>query len=171
MKPKSIKLTKNLTLFFINTYPFCNTKIDNKKYTVTLSLGGNMGDNIKRFVELFKYIKNDTRFTITKSSPILRNPPFGYLEQDYFYNCILEVKTNLPPLYLLKITQRYEKKFKRRRLFKDAPRTLDIDIIFIQKYNQKIEVSNRDLVVPHKNWQNRESVTIPLNILKKRDKK
>jgi 2-amino-4-hydroxy-6-hydroxymethyldihydropteridine diphosphokinase len=55
--------------------------------------------------------------------------------------------------------QRYENRFKRTRSFKDAPRTLDIDIIFFA--NKKI--NTKQLTIPHKNWSQRESVVIPLS--------
>ena len=40
------------------------------------------------------------------------------------------IKTDLCPNELLKAMQRYEKKIWKKRSFQDAPRTLDIDIIF-----------------------------------------
>nr|WP_252971066.1 2-amino-4-hydroxy-6-hydroxymethyldihydropteridine diphosphokinase [Aliarcobacter cryaerophilus] len=97
------------------------------------------------------------------SSPLLKNPPFGFLQQSDFLNGIITLKTDLCAVDFLQAMQRYEKKFGRKRSFQDAPRTLDIDIIFFD--NKKI--NRKNLIIPHKNWANRESVIIPLKYIKK----
>jgi 2-amino-4-hydroxy-6-hydroxymethyldihydropteridine diphosphokinase len=138
----------------------------NKIYTVTLGIGGNVGNVTSRFKSLFIALTNDIRFDILRTSPILKNPPFGFFEQNDFLNSIIVAKTNISPLRLLKITQYYEKKFKRIKTFQDAPRTLDIDIIFIKKHKKNIIINTRDLKVPHVDWRNRPSVMIPLEQIK-----
>ncbi|VAY86280.1 2-amino-4-hydroxy-6-hydroxymethyldihydropteridinepyrophosphokinase [hydrothermal vent metagenome] len=156
------QITKNLKLYFTNNFPFKSSKKSIRNNTVTLGIGGNVGNVIKRFNKLFLSLQKDSRFTILQTSPILKNPPFGYLEQDYFLNGIIILKTNLSPMEVLNQMQRYEKRFKRKRSFKDAPRTLDIDIIF---YNN-IEINTKQLTIPHKHWHHRQSVLIPLKIMK-----
>jgi 2-amino-4-hydroxy-6-hydroxymethyldihydropteridine diphosphokinase len=94
----------------------------------------------------------------------LQNPPFGYTNQADFYNCIIVLKGNLSINSLFQLTSRLENRFGRVRSFQDAPRTLDIDIIFFK--NQKI--NTKQLTIPHKDWQNRESVKIPLFEISKR---
>ena len=148
-------------LYFINHYPYKSNFISFKTHIVTLGIGGNIGDVKKRFNKLFLALLKDSRFHILKSSPILQNPPFGFLEQNDFLNAILVVQTNLSPIKVLNEMQRYENRFGRKRSFKDAPRTLDIDIIF---YDKKI-INTKRLIVPHKDWKNRQSVTIPLKLL------
>ncbi len=100
------------------------------------------------------------------TSPLLLNPPFGFLDQNDFLNGIIAIKTNLAPNDFLKNMQRLEKRFGRKRSFQDAPRTLDIDIIFFD--NKKI--NTEDLIIPHKDWANRESVIIPLEEMKRINK-
>ncbi len=92
------------------------------------------------------------------SSPIIKNPPFGYKDQNDFYNAVIIIKTDLNPRNLLKFALRVEQFFKRDRSFKNSPRTLDIDIIFFDK----ISISKKDLIIPHPNYHERESVLIPL---------
>ncbi len=154
-------LSKNLTLFYSSNFPYKIESPSNKKHLVTLSIGGNIGDTKKIFNKLFLYLKKDSRFDILITSPLLLNPPFGFLEQNYFLNGIIVLKTNLAPNEILKNMQRLEKRFGRKRSFQDAPRTLDIDIIFFD--NKKI--NTKKLIIPHKNWATRESVTIPLKYL------
>ena len=160
------KIGNNLTLYYNNFYPKIMKNKSHKIYTVTLGVGGNIGNVINRFKSLFNILDKDIRFDIISTSPILKNPPFGFLEQNDFFNAIIIVKTNISPLRLLKITQYYEKKLHRIKTFQDAPRTLDIDIIFIKKNTKNITINTRDLKVPHIDWKNRQSVKIPLEQMK-----
>ena len=156
------KLSPNLTLFYTSNFPKIFNISSNKKYSVTIGVGGNIGDTKKIFDKLILCLKKDARFTLLMTSPLLQNPPFGFLEQSDFLNGIIRLKTNLCPSAFLKAMQRYENKFGRKRSFQDAPRTLDIDIIFFD--DKKINTEN--LIIPHKNWASRESVIIPLKRMK-----
>ena len=78
------RINNNLTLYFNNLYPYKANINSTKKHLVTLGLGGNIGDVTKRFKKLFLALKNDSRFTIIQTSPLLQNPPFGYVDQDDF---------------------------------------------------------------------------------------
>ena len=160
------KLIQNLTLFYTSNYPKKFNSTSNKKYSVTIGIGGNIGNTKKIFDKLILCLKKDSRFTLLMTSPLLQNPPFGFLEQSDFLNGIIALKTNLAPNEFLKNMQRLEKRFGRKRSFQDAPRTLDIDIIF---FNNK-KINTKDLIVPHKDWANRESVIIPLEEMKRINK-
>ncbi len=156
------KINNKLTLYFNNLYPY-KTKITQKyDFEIILGIGGNIGDVVARFKKLFLTLQNDRRFKIVQTSPILKNPPFGYIEQNDFYNAVIILKTNISALPLLNIMQQYELKFKRTRSFKDAPRTLDIDILYIKQGTKQLRVNHKRLIVPHIGAKIRESVTIPL---------
>jgi len=156
------KLNDKLTLYYTSNFPKKFNSYSKKKYYVTIGLGGNIGNMKKTFDKLLLCLKQDSRFTLLNTSPLLKNPPFGFLEQNDFLNGIITFKTNLCPNALLNAMQRYENKFGRKRSFQDAPRTLDIDIIFFD--NKKI--NTKKLIIPHKDWANRESVIIPLKYIK-----
>lgn len=156
------KLSESLILFKTSNFPYINKKRSNKKHLVTIGIGGNVGDVKKTFDKLFLCLNANTKFDIIMTSPLLQNPPFGYLEQSDFLNGIITLKTNLAPNEFLKIMQRLEIRYGRKRSFQDAPRTLDIDIIFFD--NKKI--NTEQLIIPHKDWANRESVIIPLKYMK-----
>jgi 2-amino-4-hydroxy-6-hydroxymethyldihydropteridine diphosphokinase len=158
------KLREDLTLFLTPNFPRKFNKSSTKKHTVTIGIGGNIGNTKKLFDKLILCLNGDRRFTLLMTSPLLKNPPFGFLEQKDFLNGIISLKTNLCPKEFLKAMQRYENKFGRKRSFQDAPRTLDIDIIFFD--NKKIDTEK--LIIPHKDWANRESVIIPLKYIHKR---
>ena len=161
MKILKQKLSHDLTLFYLNTFPYKNSKQSSKNNQVTIGIGGNIGDTRKIFKKLFLVLQQDNRFLIEKTTPILQNPPFGYLEQNDFFNALIVLRTDLGAFECLRAFQHYENKFKRKRSFKDAPRTLDIDIIFFNR--QKI--NTKDLIVPHQGYKNRQSVLIPLKFL------
>ena len=154
-------LREDLTLFHTTNFPKVFKKTTNKKYIVTIGIGGNIGNTKKIFDKLLLCLNKNSNFDLLMTSPLLLNPPFGFLEQKPFLNGIICLSTNLSVNDFFKITQRLEKRFGRKRSFQDAPRTLDIDIIFFD--NKRI--NTKKLIIPHKNWANRESVTIPLKHL------
>jgi len=128
-----------------------------------LGIGGNVGDVLRRFKHLFVYLKRRKRIDIVATSPLLKNPPFGFLAQDDFINGLILVKTDMTPKQLLAYVLRIEKRFGRKRLFKDGPRTLDIDLIFFDDITMESEV----LTLPHPGWMQRSSVLLPLSMMKK----
>ncbi len=143
-------------------YPHLSTNSSVGRHNVLLGIGGNMGDVSRRFGHLYHFLVQSPFITIIETSPILRNPPFGYLEQDDFYNAVMHIQTDLMPRVLLDYMLRVEKRFGRRRSFENAPRTLDIDMIFYD--DRKIDTDR--LTIPHPFWQERDSVLIPLSHMK-----
>jgi 2-amino-4-hydroxy-6-hydroxymethyldihydropteridine diphosphokinase len=123
-----------------------------------VGVGGNIGDVKRRFEHLFNFFKKEIRVELLQTSLILKNPPFGYEKQDDFLNSIIVLQTTMQPLAFLNYLHRVEKKFARKRSFANAPRTLDLDIIFFD--NRVIKTDK--LQVPHASWFERESVVIPL---------
>jgi len=132
--------------------------ISSRRYEVTVGVGGNIGDVRRRFEHLLVEIKRDRRVGLLQTSLILKNPPFGFTEQDDFFNSIIVLEVDMQPLQFLDYLMRLEKKFARKRSFSNAPRTLDLDIIF---FDNRV-INKPRLTVPHVDWSNRESVVIPL---------
>ena len=155
-------LDKNNTLIYQKNYPYLSKKKSNKPFLATLGIGGNVGDVRRRFNHLFIELQRSSYLDVVETSPILKNPPFGYLEQDDFYNAIVVVKSCLTPKALLRYILHIEKKFGRKRSFPNAPRTLDIDMIFYEN----VIMQSKELTVPHPHWASRTSVVIPLTYLK-----
>jgi len=152
------KINERLTSFYNLHFPYTTHVKNKQRYEVVVGIGGNVGDVRRRFEHLFVVLKKDKRVSLEKTSFILKNPPFGYTDQDDFFNSILVLKTSMQPKVLLRYLLRLEKKFGRRRSFANAPRTLDLDIIFFD--NRKIDT--KDLSVPHPFYSQRESVMVPL---------
>ena len=135
-------------------------------YRVLLGIGGNMGDVVRRFDHLLFYLKRSSLVSVLETAPILRNPPFGYLDQEDFYNSLIRIETYLSPKALLRYVLSIEKVFGRKRLIKDGPRTLDIDIIFYENRT----IKTKYLTLPHPGWKERASVLIPLSMMKGRSR-
>ena len=159
---KRKNLTKDLILISSPHFPYNTSGNSRMKHKALLGIGGNVGDVLRRFEHLYWYMKASKFVHIIESSPVLKNPPFGFLEQDDFLNALMLVETNLSPRQLLRYVLRIEKKFGRRRLFKDGPRTLDIDLIFYED----IKMESKVLTLPHPAWMERASVLIPLSMMK-----
>ncbi|MDX9813400.1 MAG: 2-amino-4-hydroxy-6-hydroxymethyldihydropteridine diphosphokinase [Sulfurimonas sp.] len=132
------------------------------KHRVFVGVGGNIGDVRRRIFRLYNFLKKDSRIGIEKISSILKNPPFGYTNQDDFFNSVVVLKTDMNPKEFLAYLMRVEKRFLRKRSFKDAPRTLDLDIIFYDN----IKMNTQKLTIPHPHFSKRESVMIPLKELR-----
>lgn len=151
------KLSDGLTRFRSRLFPY-EGACASLTYNAVIGVGGNIGNTLRRFNHLFWYLKRSRCIDICQTSSILKNPPFGYLDQPFFYNAVILVKTDLSPRKLLRFLLNVEKKFGRKRSFENAPRTLDLDILFFD--DKKIE--SKDLTIPHKEWHKRQSVLVPL---------
>jgi 2-amino-4-hydroxy-6-hydroxymethyldihydropteridine diphosphokinase len=156
------ELSKSLTTFKGLRFGFRHNKRSLKRYKSVVGIGGNLGDVRRRFEHLYFYLKRDKRVDILQTSLILKNPPFGFLDQDDFFNSIIVLKVDMQPKVFLDYLLRLEKKFSRKRSFANAPRTLDMDIIF---FDNRV-VKTDKLQIPHKSWFERESVVIPLSDIK-----
>ena len=150
-----------LALYHDRYFPYQDPKHLPFKHLATLGIGGNLGDVRARFEKLFFHLQRDRRIHVVETSPILQNPPFGYLDQPDFYNAIMIINTPLAPQVLLKYLLSVERRFKRTRAFENSPRTLDIDMIFYDK----ISIDTRYLTLPHPYFHQRESVLIPLSFI------
>ncbi|ANV97610.1 2-amino-4-hydroxy-6-hydroxymethyldihydropteridine diphosphokinase [Helicobacter enhydrae] len=131
------------------------------KNQILLGIGGNVGDCLKRFKHFILYLQNNPLVQVLSTSIIYKNPPFGYAHQADFYNFTLQISTNQSLIDCFQMIFYWERRFgrARKRVFPNAPRTLDIDLLY---FNQ-VKLHRPYLQIPHKEWQNRESVLIPLS--------
>ncbi len=129
-----------------------------KKNRALIGVGCNVGNCIRRFKKLYNFFNSHSKVDVLQTSIIYKNPPFGYLNQPWFYNTVMVIATDFSPNELLHFLLYTEKKFGRKRSFKNAPRTLDLDIIL---YNN-IKVNTKKLKIPHPYFKQRDSVLVPL---------
>ncbi|MFZ5375755.1 MAG: 2-amino-4-hydroxy-6-hydroxymethyldihydropteridine diphosphokinase [Campylobacterota bacterium] len=131
------------------------------RHRALIGVGGNIGDTLRRIERLRVALGRSPQVRVTRTGAILRNPPFGYAQQRDFDNTVIEIATSLQPRALLQLVWRFEKRFGRTRSFPNAPRTLDLDILF---FEDRV-VQYKELIIPHPHWSERLSVLIPLRSL------
>ena len=152
------KLSKELSAFYSQRFPRYKHSKTRHRYESVVGIGGNVGDVKRRFEHLFVFLQRERRVEVVQTSLILKNPPFGFVQQDDFLNAIMVMRTSMQPKKFLAYLLRVEKHFGRKRSFANAPRTLDLDIIF---FDNRV-IQSKQLTIPHPHWSQRESVVIPL---------
>ena len=123
---------------------------------VYLGLGSNLGDRKQNLVQALELISQ--RVTVELLSSIYETEPVGYEQQPLFLNVVCRVLTKLNPEQLLVLAKGIEAKLGRVPSFPNAPRPIDIDILF---YNNRI-ISTRNLTIPHPRLIERAFVLVPL---------
>lgn len=127
---------------------------------VYLLLGGNTGNRASNLDKARHHI-NSAIGNIIRSSACYETAAWGNTRQPGFLNQVVVVQTRLDAPALMKTILYIEKKMGRIRTHKNAPRNIDIDILF---FNRETCTSS-DLTIPHPEIQNRRFVLIPLNEL------
>lgn len=121
-----------------------------------LGLGSNVGD--RRAHLAFALRRLDTELDVTGISSVWETEPMGYADQDRFLNLVARVEVDAGPRALLDTARRIEQERGRERAFKNAPRTLDIDVLL---YGNEV-VDEEGLTVPHPRMTERPFVLVPL---------
>ena len=125
----------------------------NKAY---IALGTNIGNWKNNFNQAIQLISK--KGIITQLSSVYLSRPYGYEKQNYFYNSVLELETNLSPYALFDELQLIERILQKNKLFVSGPRKIDLDIIF---FNKLILTSNK-LTIPHYAAHLRDFVLLPI---------
>jgi 2-amino-4-hydroxy-6-hydroxymethyldihydropteridine diphosphokinase len=124
---------------------------------VFLSLGGNLGNTQEIFERCYPMIENKVG-PILEQSSLYRTAAWGLTEQADFINQVILLESDLRPEEILTEIQAIEQALGRERKITWGPRTLDLDILFI---DQQI-IQKADLQVPHPHIQNRKFILIPM---------
>lgn len=128
-----------------------------------LGLGGNMGDPIVSMGQALRALDQHADVSIVDVSPVFRTPPWGKLDQDWFFNACASLETALPPLDLLEICLDIERQMKRQRLERWGPRIIDIDVLVMQDLNgNPVLLDDERLQLPHPRIHLRGFVLAPL---------
>ena len=129
----------------------------NKTY---LLLGSNLDNPKKQLSTAIKFIKKDIGI-ISRQSAFYETAAWGNTKQPNFLNQVIIVTTFFTAAQTINTILNIEKKMGRIRTKKNAPRLIDIDILF---FNKDI-IETPTLTVPHPLLQNRNFVLTPLNEL------
>lgn len=163
---------KNAQILSSKHYPFraftqhLEAKTQGRNIFV-LGLGSNMGYGVKSSIDIlesaFMWLDSVSYIKILRTSPIWRNPAFGFRAQNDFYNAVMICQSHKNIRHIYALIFYIERRFARgrKRAFKNAPRTLDIDIIFFNTLRLKYP----HLHIPHRFYHQRASVMLPLSFI------
>lgn len=121
-----------------------------------MSLGSNMGDRARHLRQAVDMLP-----VVVAVSPVYETDPVGGPDQDRFLNLVVQLSTRLAPNQLLGVCHRIEAGAERVREQRWGPRTLDVDIVWMEG----VELSTDRLTIPHPRWMQRRFVLAPLRDL------
>ena len=119
-------------------------------------MGNSKASLFKAIVQIEKQIGR-----VARQSGLYSTAAWGNTKQPDFLNQVIIVETELSAAQTMQTILNIEKKMGRIRTVKNAPRIIDIDILF---FNKEI-IEQEHLHIPHPQIQNRRFVLVPLNQL------
>jgi 2-amino-4-hydroxy-6-hydroxymethyldihydropteridine diphosphokinase len=122
-----------------------------------VALGANLGDAVATVQQALRDVAALPDTQMFKASSLYRSAPFEAQGPD-FINAVALIQTQLSPLALLHALQALELQSGRERPYKNAPRTLDLDLIF---YGD-VALATPELTLPHPRWHERAFVLQPV---------
>ncbi|MGQ5523878.1 2-amino-4-hydroxy-6-hydroxymethyldihydropteridine diphosphokinase [Chitinimonas sp. PSY-7] len=124
-----------------------------------IGLGANLGDAAGTVQAAMQGLATLPTTRLIATSSLYRSAPVGYLEQPDFINAVAVINTDLTPYTLLDGLLALEELFGRQRSFRNAPRTLDMDLLL---YGDAV-MHDKRLTVPHPRMRDRSFVLVPLH--------
>ena len=130
--------------------------LENQVRVVYLGIGSNLG-NRKKNIDKARYLLTKNRVNIVKSSNFYETLSWPNIKDPKFLNVVVKINTFLKPYELLEKCKKIEILLGRKKSFKNAPRTCDIDII---DYNN-LKLTGI-LESPHPRMHKRNFVLFPM---------
>ena len=122
-----------------------------------IGIGANLGNARDTVTQAIALIGKLPQTQLAATSSLFSTAPIDAGGDD-FINAVVKINTRLQPNELLQSLQALELDFGRQRPYRNAPRTLDLDILL---YGDQV-VSNETLEIPHPRMTQRAFVLIPL---------
>lgn len=123
-----------------------------------LALGSNLGDRLERIQGGIAALEDTPEVTMVAVSSIYETEPVGTPDgSDKFLNAVVLIDTTLTVHTLLDRALAIEDAFGRERAEKNAPRTLDVDLIVV---GDRI-ADDESLTLPHPRAHERAFVLVP----------
>jgi 2-amino-4-hydroxy-6-hydroxymethyldihydropteridine diphosphokinase len=123
---------------------------------VYLGLGSNVGDREAHLAYAIARLEASAR--VTGRSSVYETAPVGFADQRPFLNMVVRIETGQTPVELLASIRAIEAERGRVRTFRNAPRTLDVDVLLFGDQRLQLET----LTVPHPRMNDRPFVLVPL---------
>lgn len=124
---------------------------------VFIGLGANLGDAPATVNAAFEALAAMPGTRLVARSSLYRTAPVEAQGPD-FVNAVAELRTGLEPEALLMALQAIEARHDRQRPYRNAPRTLDLDLLFVGERT----IASPTLTVPHPRLHQRAFVLEPL---------
>jgi len=128
-----------------------------EEVTAYVGLGANLGDAVQALRTAIARLGTLPHTRVTRSSSLYRTAPFDAGGPDYI-NAVAELSTGLNAPQLLAQLQSLEHEAGRERPFRNAPRTLDLDLLLFGSGT----IASATLSVPHPRMMERAFVLVPL---------
>ena len=125
--------------------------------TAYIALGANLGDARAAVLQAMQDLGSLPQTTLLQTSSLYRSAPVDASGPD-FINAVAEISTTLSPQALLTALQVLELGAGRQRPYRNAPRTLDLDILLYDA----LVLDSPTLVIPHPRMLSRAFVLLPL---------
>ncbi|HYC41645.1 MAG TPA: 2-amino-4-hydroxy-6-hydroxymethyldihydropteridine diphosphokinase [Noviherbaspirillum sp.] len=122
-----------------------------------IGIGANLGDARDTVTQAIALIGKLPQTQLAATSSLFSTAPIDAGGEDYV-NAVVKINTRLQPIELLQALQALEQDFGRQRPYRNAPRTLDLDILM---YGDHV-ISTETLEIPHPRMTQRAFVLIPL---------
>ena len=124
----------------------------------TVGLGANLNDPAAQVEYALAELDRLPHTRLVARSGLYASAPVGYVDQPDFVNAVAQVETALAPRALLAALLDIEHRHGRERSFRNAPRTLDLDLLL---YGEQV-IGREALTVPHPRMHERAFVLVPL---------
>ncbi|HEY1147279.1 MAG TPA: 2-amino-4-hydroxy-6-hydroxymethyldihydropteridine diphosphokinase [Pseudoduganella sp.] len=125
--------------------------------TAYIGIGANLGDaraNVEDAIEMLRQLHDST---LAGVSSLYKTAPIDSSGDDYI-NAVARLQTALEPEALLQALHGIEQAHGRQRPYRNAPRTLDLDLLL---YGEQV-INSPTLTVPHPRLTERAFVLMPL---------
>lgn len=123
-----------------------------------IGIGTNIGDRYTNIECAVKALGLVPGVSVIRESSVYETDPWGYTEQDGFYNNVIEVETEKSPQALLGVCLGIEAGMGRIREFTYGPRIIDLDLLVYEGAVSDTE----ELRLPHPLIGERDFVLVPL---------
>jgi 2-amino-4-hydroxy-6-hydroxymethyldihydropteridine diphosphokinase len=125
--------------------------------TAYVAIGANLGDARRSVEQAIEALDRLPESRVAARSSLYRTAPFEATGPD-FINAVVALETGLDPLALLAQLQAIEAQAGRERPFRNAPRTLDLDLLS----HGEQRMDSPTLTLPHPRMHQRAFVLVPL---------
>lgn len=122
-----------------------------------VGLGANLGDARTALQAALQALAGLPYTQLLRRSSLYRSAPIESSGPDYL-NAVAELQTGLAPLALLHGLQAIEQDHGRERPYRNAPRTLDLDLLV----HDDLRLDTPELTLPHPRAHQRAFVLLPL---------